>query len=74
MNPKEEVKNFNRYVHEKARELLDEIKRNIQNYGQARTELRKFETSFNWSADKSYLMIIEKAKNLLENEINAITF
>lgn len=71
----EAVKNFNRYVHDKARELLDEIKRNTQNYGQAKMELRNLETSLSWSIDKSsYLIVIEEAKSLLENEIDAITF
>ncbi|AMW98421.1 hypothetical protein [Rummeliibacillus stabekisii] len=73
MDQQKEI-NFNKYVQEKAKELLDEVKSNKSTYGEVRKELKKLIVSAQWEPDtKNYLIVINEAQTQLENEIDATT-
>ena len=67
---------FNEYVKEQARLLLDDLKSNVSTYRELKRELKKLTVEFNWAgrASNHYHIVSNEAFRQLEEEIGAITF
>ena len=61
-------------IESEAMYLIHQLKKDAKNYGELRRELKRLDTAFLFSGpNQPYLMVIKRAKAIVEETINATT-